>query len=53
MCVAEHRFHQEQEGSLKVHRSRSVRRVKVIPDAKNLVSHAGTALLAELADPVG
>jgi hypothetical protein len=38
---------------LKVHRSRSVRRAKVIPDAKNLVSHAGTALLAELADRSG
>jgi hypothetical protein len=38
---------------LKVHRSRSVRRVKVIPDGKNLVSHAGAALLAELADRSG
>jgi hypothetical protein len=38
---------------LKVHRSRSVRRAKVIPDAKNLVSHAGAALLAELADRSG
>ena len=41
------------ESSLKVHRSRSVRRAKVIPDAKNLVSHAGAALLAELADRSG
>jgi hypothetical protein len=38
---------------LKVHRSRSVRRAKVIPDGKNLVSHAGAALLAELADRTG
>lgn len=38
---------------MKVHRSRSVRRVKVIPDGKNLVSHAGTALLCELADRSG
>jgi len=36
-----------------VHRSRSVRRAKVIPDGKNLVSHAGAALLAELADRSG
>jgi hypothetical protein len=34
---------------LKVHRSRSVRHAKVVPDGKNLVSHAGAALLAELA----
>jgi hypothetical protein len=38
---------------LKVHRSRSVRRAKVIPDGKNLISHAGAALLAELADRSG
>ena len=38
---------------MKVHSSRSVRRAKVIPDAKNLVSHAGAALLAELADRSG
>ncbi len=38
---------------MKVHRSRSVRRAKVIPDGKNLVSHAGAALLAELADRAG
>jgi len=38
---------------LEVHRSRSVRRAKVIPDGKNLVSHAGAALLAELADRSG
>ena len=38
---------------MKVHRNRSVRRAKVIPDGKNLVSHAGAALLAELADRSG
>lgn len=38
---------------MKVHRSRSVRRLSVIPDGKNLVSHAGTALLCELADRSG
>src|SRR5271166_1446077 len=53
MCVAEQTFDPEAEGSLKVHRSRSVRHPEVIPDGKNLVSHAGTALLAELADRVG
>ena len=53
MFVAEHTFQPEPEGSLKVHGSRSVRRAKVIPDGKNLVSHAGAALLAELADRSG
>jgi Transposase DDE domain group 1 len=38
---------------LQVHRSRSVRRAKVMPNGQNLVSHAGTALLAELADRSG
>ena len=38
---------------MKVHNSRSVRRFKVTTDGKNLVSHAGTALLSELADRVG
>jgi Transposase DDE domain group 1 len=38
---------------VKVHRSRSVRRVRVTGDGQNLVSHAGTALLAELADRSG
>lgn len=38
---------------MKVHRSRSVRRAKVTPDGRNLVSHAGAALLAELADRSG
>jgi len=38
---------------LKVHRSRSVRGFAVTADGRNLVSHAGTALLAELADRTG
>ena len=38
---------------MKVHRSRSVRRVEVTTDGRNLVSHAGTAMLAELADRTG
>ncbi len=38
---------------MKVHVSRSVRRVEVTTDGKNLVSHAGTALLSELADRSG
>jgi hypothetical protein len=38
---------------LKVHRSQSVRRVKVTTDGEGLVSHAGTALLAEMADRSG
>ena len=53
MRVAERTFEQEKEGSLKVHRSSSVRRAKVTVDGRNLVSHAGTALLAELADRSG
>jgi hypothetical protein len=36
-----------------VHTNRSARRAKVIPDGKNLLSHAGVALLAELADRSG
>ena len=36
-----------------MHRSRSVRRVEVTTDGTNLVSHAGTALLCELADRTG
>ncbi len=38
---------------MKVHRSRSVRRPEVTTDGRNLVSHAGTALLSELADRTG
>lgn len=38
---------------MKVHGSRRVRRAVVSGDGKNLVSHAGTALLAELADRSG
>ena len=36
-----------------MHSSRSVRRPAVTTDGKNLVSHAGTALLSELADRAG
>jgi hypothetical protein len=53
MGAAESHSHSQEEGSLKVHRSRSVRRAKVTADGRNLVSHAGTALLAELADRSG
>ena len=38
---------------MKVHSSRSVRRFEVTTDGKNLLSHAGTALLSELADRAG
>ena len=38
---------------MKVHRSQSVRRAKVTTDGEALVSHAGTGLLAELADRSG
>ncbi len=38
---------------MKVHRSQSVRRTKVTTDGEGLVSHAGTALVAELADRSG
>jgi hypothetical protein len=53
MSVDEDQTSTQEEGSLKVHRSRSVRRVEVTTDGKNLVSHAGTALLTELADRSG
>jgi hypothetical protein len=53
MTVTTTAFTNQEESSLKVHRSRSVRRAKVIPDGKNLVSHAGAALLGELADRTG
>ena len=53
MSVAERTFEHEEERSLKVHRSSSVRRAMVTTDGRNLVSHAGTALLAELADRSG
>ena len=36
-----------------MNRSRSVRRAKVIADGKNLISHAGDALLCEVADRSG
>jgi hypothetical protein len=38
---------------LKVHRSQSVRRVKVTTDGEGVTSHAGTVLLAEMADRSG
>jgi hypothetical protein len=38
---------------LKVHDSRATRSMRVTTDGKNLVSHAGTALLSELADRSG
>lgn len=38
---------------MKVHRSQSVRHAKVTTDGEGLVSHAGTALLAEMADRSG
>ena len=41
------------KGSLKVHRSQSVRQMKVTTDGDGLVSHSGTALLGELADRSG
>jgi hypothetical protein len=53
MCVAEHAFPTTEEGSLKVQDSRATRSMKVTIDGKNLVSHAGTALLTELADRSG
>ncbi|MFZ2057793.1 MAG: transposase [Acidimicrobiales bacterium] len=36
-----------------MHRSRSVRQAEVTTDGRNLVSHAGTAMLSELADRTG
>src|ERR1035437_11184270 len=53
MFVAERTSNTEAEGSLKVHNSRAGRPMRVTSDGKNLVSHAGTALLAELADRSG
>ena len=38
---------------MKVHDSRAIRSMRVTTDGKNLVSHAGTALLSELADRSG
>ena len=38
---------------MQVHRNRSVRRADVSVDGRNLISHAGTALLSELADRTG
>ena len=38
---------------MKVHDSRATQPMRVTTDGKNLVSHAGTALLSELADRSG
>ena len=43
----------QEEASSKVHRRRSVRRAVATGDGKNLVSHAGIALLAALGDRTG
>ena len=43
----------EREGTSKVNGTRSARRVKVTGDGKAVASHAGSLLLAELADRVG
>jgi hypothetical protein len=53
MFVAKQNIRTEEESSLKVHRSRATRAMSVTVDGKNLVSHAGTALLSELADRSG
>ena len=53
MAVFEDSHATQEEASLKVHRSRSVRRCEVTTDGRNLVSHAGTAMLSELADRTG
>ncbi len=53
MCVTTTRIPTQEEGSLKVNRSRSVRRAKVMADGQNLISHAGDALLCEMADRSG
>ena len=43
----------EREGTSKVNGTRAARRVKVTGDGKGMASHAGSLLLAELADRVG
>jgi hypothetical protein len=53
MAVFEYRHPTKEEASLKVGRSRSVRRVGVAADGRILASHAGTALLCELVDHTG
>jgi hypothetical protein len=53
MWVDENARSPTSEGSLQVHRNRSVRRAEVSVSGKNLISHAGTALLSELADQSG
>src|ERR1019366_5785198 len=53
MHVAERAIPTTEEGSLKVQNSRATQSMRVTTDGKNLVSHAGTALLSELADRSG
>jgi hypothetical protein len=53
MWVSTQHINQNEEDSLKVQDSRAARRMRVTVDGKNLVSHAGTALLSELADRSG
>jgi hypothetical protein len=53
MSVAKPDNLQNKEGTSKVNRSRCVTRTKVTTDGKNLVSHAGLALLGEVADRTG
>jgi hypothetical protein len=53
MNVAERAIPTAEEGSLKVNDNRATRSMRVTVDGKNLVSHAGTALLSELADRSG
>jgi len=53
MLVAEDHIHAGGGLSLKVHRRRSVARAQVTADGEGLVSQAGVALLAELADRSG
>jgi hypothetical protein len=43
----------EREGTSKVNGTRAAQRVKVTGDGKGVASHAGSLLLAELADRVG
>jgi hypothetical protein len=45
--------HAEREGTSKVNGTRAAQRVKVTGDGKGVASHAGSLLLAELADRIG
>ena len=53
MSVDRDKMSAREEGSLKVDSGRSVRRMEVTADGRNLVSHADTALLTALADRSG